>query len=39
MNMGVDESGHECAIAQIDDLGSRRMLDRWSGLYDAISLD
>jgi hypothetical protein len=39
MNMGVDESGHECAITQIDDLGSGGMFYGGTDLDDAISLN
>jgi hypothetical protein len=39
MDMGIDKPGHERPIAQIDYLGSRRMLDRWTDLHDAIPLD
>ena len=37
--MSVDEPGHEGAIAQIDDLGSRRMFHRRTNLDDAIPLN
>ena len=39
MDMGVDEPGHERAIAQIDDLCSHGTFYRRSDLDDAISLD
>ena len=39
MDMGVDQSGQECAIAQVDDFGAGGMLDRCAHLDDALALD
>jgi len=39
MDVGVDESGHEGAVAEIDDGGSGGMGDAGAGLGNAVSAD
>ncbi len=39
MHVGVNEAGQQCDVAQIDDFGPLRMLDRAAHGADALALD
>ncbi|HVI09367.1 MAG TPA: hypothetical protein VND65_13850 [Candidatus Binatia bacterium] len=39
MDVCVDQAWHERAVAEIDDFGARRTLDRWTGFQNPLAFN